>query len=110
MRPQSIYYYTEKIADIADEFTDFIWTLRDDKNEMPVNFLNYINHWALESIGVILLDQRVSNFKKEVVTNESSNIKTLQLTLNTFVRLFLELRISQPMWSRWPKLRSVFSQ
>ena len=33
--------------------------IRDEKNETPEDFHNYLNEWALESIGLIALDKRL---------------------------------------------------
>lgn len=34
-------------------------TIRDDKGEMPDDFYEILNEWALESVGVIALDTRL---------------------------------------------------
>lgn len=52
--------YVEKVDQVACEFLDKIKRIRNNETmEMPSNFGHELNCWALESIGVIALDQRL---------------------------------------------------
>jgi hypothetical protein len=51
MRPESAFLYTEKLEQIADEFTDLMFKLRDRMHEMPEDFLTYVRLFTMEGIG-----------------------------------------------------------
>jgi hypothetical protein len=39
---------------------------RDDKNEVPGNFGQYVNTWSLESITCIALNRRLGTLKEDI--------------------------------------------
>ena len=51
MRPKSMVYYIPGLNDVANEFTQLTNRIKDDKNEMPDDYLQYIYRWALEGKG-----------------------------------------------------------
>lgn len=54
MQPETVKQYAESIDEVSNDFLDnvrYFATLNKDK-EMPKDFQNEINKWALESIGV----------------------------------------------------------
>lgn len=38
--------------------------IRDEKNEVPADFSDFVNHWSLESISCIILDKRLGLLKE----------------------------------------------
>lgn len=50
---------------IAREFVERVAELRDPLGEMPANFANELDMWALESIGVAALDRRLGVLKAD---------------------------------------------
>lgn len=38
--------------------------IRDEKNELPADFDQWLNRWALESMGVMALDSRLGILEK----------------------------------------------
>jgi hypothetical protein len=59
MRPESAFLYTEKLDQIADEFTDLMLKLRDRMHEMPPDFLTYVRLFAMEGIGKYRYQYRI---------------------------------------------------
>lgn len=60
MQPKTVKSYVPTVQTIADEFVKRIGSLRDENSEMPADFSNEANKWALESIAYIALDQRLN--------------------------------------------------
>lgn len=64
---------------------------RDANGEVPENFLDYLNEWALESIGLITLDKRLG-----VMANpETSEVNKI---LKDVARLSFEYDIQPGIW------------
>lgn len=60
LQPRVIKMYIDQIDQVAIEFLDACKTMRNPTTlEMPSNFGHELNCWALESIGVITLDERL---------------------------------------------------
>lgn len=47
---------------------------RDDKNELPANFGDYLNKWSLESVACIALDTRLNIMNDDVDDENSKNL------------------------------------
>lgn len=59
MKPQIVRSYVDPIDQVAREFIDKIKLMRDANDEMPDEFGNELCQWALETICLIALDQRL---------------------------------------------------
>lgn len=59
MQPRVVKSYVQPVDVVACEFIEKIHRLRDANGEMPDDFGQELNQWALESIGVIALEQRL---------------------------------------------------
>ena len=59
MQPKTVQRYIPTVDRIATDFVNRIRDIRDEKNEVPADFGNEMNKWALESIAYIALDQRL---------------------------------------------------
>lgn len=59
MQPRVVKMYIEAMDKIASEFVQRVNAIRDTKNEMPEDFKNEMNKWALESVAYIALNQRL---------------------------------------------------
>lgn len=60
MQPKMVKLYIGAVDSITSEFIERIYAIRDAKtNEMPADFQNELNKWALESISYIALNQRL---------------------------------------------------
>lgn len=68
--------------------------IRDAKNETPENFLDHLNAWALESIGLITLDKRLGAMKNP----ESSKVNKLTKEV---INLSYEFDILPGIWRKY---------
>lgn len=59
MQPKTVKTYIDPIDEVAQDFVKKIKSMRDSCNQMPNDFQNELNQWALESIGIIALDLRL---------------------------------------------------
>lgn len=60
LQPKVVKMYVDKVDQVAREFLEKCQKMRNkDTLEMPSNFGHELNCWALESIGVIALDERL---------------------------------------------------
>lgn len=60
LQPKVVKMYIDKVDQVACEFLAKVKRIRNKETmEMPSNFGHELNCWALESIGVIALDQRL---------------------------------------------------
>lgn len=49
----------QPVDEVVRDFMERIKSIRDNKNEVPADFQNEMNKWALETVGVIALDTRL---------------------------------------------------
>lgn len=112
LKPSTVSAYISTIDEIAIEFCDRIKTLRNQKNEMPANFLYELNKWALESIASIALDQRLHILDGQ---EDDQNSKAAQLikSVDSFFSLAYELEMLPSPWKyiatpKYKKLMKVF--
>lgn len=60
LQPKTVKMYVEKVDQVAQEFITKTKQMRDTETlEMRNKFGHELNRWALESIGVIALDERL---------------------------------------------------
>lgn len=60
LQPKVVKMYIDKVDQVVLEFIGKMRTMRHaDSLEMPDNFGHELNRWALESVGVIALDERL---------------------------------------------------
>lgn len=101
LKPATVNAYVPMVDEIAVEFCDRIKTLRDDKNELPANFMYELNKWALESIASIALDKRlhILDGKKE---DRNSRESQLIKAVDDFFTLSFELEMLPSLWRYMP--------
>lgn len=107
LKPATVNAYVPVVDEIAIEFCDQIKALRDDKNEMPANFLYELNKWSLETIASIALDQRLHILS----TTYDPNSRQSQLikAVDDFFTLSFELEMLPSLWRymETPKYRQL---
>lgn len=65
LQPKTVRMYVEKIDQVAIDFTDQIREIRNAETlEVPDTFGKNLKCWALESISVIAMDERLGSFDK----------------------------------------------
>lgn len=94
LQPKTVKMYVEKVDNVALDFLQKVRQIRNaDTLEMPNDFGNELNKWALESIGVIALDTRVGALMDD--TKDGRQI--IELVKNFFV-LSYELDVALSIW------------
>uniref|UniRef100_A0A182INU6 Uncharacterized protein n=1 Tax=Anopheles atroparvus TaxID=41427 RepID=A0A182INU6_ANOAO len=96
LQPKIIKLYIDKVDEVAREFMRIISELRDDKHELPADFNEWLNRWALETMGVLVLDTRLGVLNKQQTPEVS---KLINLTKDA-VRLFYQLDILPSIWRK----------
>lgn len=64
LQPKTVKMYVEKVDEVTKDFIDQIREIRNPETlEVPDTFGQNLKSWALESIGVIALDERLGSLK-----------------------------------------------
>ena len=105
LRPKSTIGYTQPLEDIALEFISKIKVLRDDKGEMPDNFLDEIYRWGLESVAFLALNTRLGCLNPEL--SEDSEQITLIRAVSTIFKTSAILDNGIQLWKHLPKSREL---
>lgn len=81
LQPKVVKMYIDKVDQVGKDFIQRIKTLRNpETNEMPNTFGNDLNKWALESIGVIALDERLGLITDSVDDSHSDGHKIIEVS------------------------------
>lgn len=91
MQPKITKLYVPKFDQVAQDFVKKIRQIRDSKDEMPDDFYDNLNDFALESIAMIALDTRLG-----VIMNTNSS-KLNQMVKDLF-RYVFELDVKPSIW------------
>lgn len=111
LQPKTVKMYVEKVDNVAQDFLSKVRVLRNDKTlEMPNDFGNELNKWALESIGVIALDDRLG-----VLNEDSEDGRRIIESVKNFFVLTYELDVALSIWKyyktpQFKKLMWTFDQ
>lgn len=112
LKPATVNAYIPVVDEIATEFCDRLKTLRDDKNELPSNFLYELNKWALETVASIAVNQRlhILGGKKDDVNSKASQ---LIKAVDDFFVLTFQLEMMPNLWRymstpKYKQLMKVF--
>ncbi|XP_063992761.1 probable cytochrome P450 49a1 [Diachasmimorpha longicaudata] len=111
LQPRIANMYVGAIEEASIAFIKRIMNIKDRQDEVPEDFINEINKWALESIGQVALDLRLG------CMDENANFETQQL-INAIHTVFtnvgiLELKIpfwkvfKTPTWNSWVEALDV---
>lgn len=95
MQPKTVTRYIGVVDTIAGDFVNRIRSIRDDKQEVPADFGNEMNKWALESIAYVALNQRLGLLTD---TEENSEGQRLIQSVHEFFVLSYELEVNPSFW------------
>lgn len=95
MQPKTVTRYIGVVDTIAGDFVNRIRSIRDDKQEVPADFGNEMNKWALESIAYVALNQRLGLLND---TEENSEGQRLIQSVHEFFVLSYELEVNPSFW------------
>lgn len=101
MQPKTIRLYVDKLDEVARDFMEIVRHIRDDKNELPADFDQWLNRWALETIGVLALDTRLGVLGKELNSDTADMIKHVR----EFFQLTYQLDIELSIWKYYKTAR-----
>ena len=99
MRPESIFYYLDMIDTIAEDFLNHI------EPDLSADLEANLTKWTMESVCYMMLDTRIHKFDPKELNDPNSTYNRILYGIKMFVKDFMNLRISQPIWSKHPKLR-----
>lgn len=85
MQPKTVKSYIPVVQAIADEFVERIRSIRDENLEVPADFSNETNKWALESISSIALDQRLNLMRDHDPNSDGQQLISVSLNLICYV-------------------------
>ncbi|XP_062535024.1 probable cytochrome P450 12a5, mitochondrial [Armigeres subalbatus] len=94
LQPKTVKLYVSKLDEVAHQLMAIMLTTRDIKNELPANFKQWINRWALESMGVLALDARLGLLDSEQSQEATIIVKYLQ----EFFELTYQLDVLPSVW------------
>ncbi|XP_049534811.1 probable cytochrome P450 12a5, mitochondrial isoform X1 [Anopheles darlingi] len=94
MQPKTMRLYVDKVDEVAREFLEIVAGLRDSKQELPGDFDQWINRWALETMGVLALDTRFGVLK----TDQTEEAKKILALVRNIFDLSYQLDILPSMW------------
>lgn len=95
MQPKTVKMYIGAVDKISSEFVERIRSIRDEKGEMPKDFHNELNKWALESIAFIALNQRLGLVGP---TDRSSSGQQMIEAVQVFLDLSFKMEFLPSMW------------
>lgn len=109
LQPKTVKTYIKPVEEVAEDFIERIKLIRDDTtNEVPENFQNEMNKWALETIGCIALDTRLGVLGD--LQKDSDPQKLIQC-VHDFLYLSYELDILPSIWRYYktPKFNQLMT-
>uniref|UniRef100_A0A2M3ZBT6 Putative cytochrome n=1 Tax=Anopheles braziliensis TaxID=58242 RepID=A0A2M3ZBT6_9DIPT len=109
MHPKTVALYVDQVDEIAQEFLAVVAGLRDAKNELPADFDQWLNRWALETMGLLALDTRFGVLR----SNQSVEAQTIISLVRDIFELTFCLDIEPSIWkyyktSTFHRLMKVF--
>ncbi|EAT41552.1 AAEL006827-PA [Aedes aegypti] len=94
LQPKTVKLYVNKLDKVALQLMGLMINMRDSKNELPANFKQWINRWALESMGVLALDTRFGLLDSK----QSVEAQIIVTNLQEFFELTYQLDVLPSIW------------
>lgn len=91
MHAKTVKRYIATVDKINEDLITRIRSIKDDKDEVPGDFGNEMNKWALESIAYIALDQRLGLLGD--TDPNSDGQKLIQVKIEDEMKIFLKIII-----------------
>ncbi|KAF4531647.1 hypothetical protein B566_EDAN006578, partial [Ephemera danica] len=96
MKPQVAKQYVPKIDEVSKELVGRMKEMRDQKNELPADFKNELNKWALEATALVMLDARLGCLKKHL--EPDSDPQLLIIAASFMFESIYQLDLKVPIW------------
>ncbi|XP_044254764.1 probable cytochrome P450 49a1 isoform X3 [Tribolium madens] len=97
LQPRVTRMYVKSIETTSQELVDRIEVIKNEKNQVPDDFLNEIHKWSLESIAKIALDVRLGCLDSDAHPDTQKLINAI----NTFFMNVPVLELKIPFWKIW---------
>lgn len=98
LQPKTVKMYVEKTDQVARDFIDHIRTIRSPQSlEVENSFGHELNRWALESISVIALDERLGSLSSTEQKQKLINVSSMGSSTVDVCKL---IQISLLSWSK----------
>lgn len=106
LQPKTVRTYIEPVDGVVQDFIERIKSIRDEQNEVPKDFQNEMNKWALETVGIISLDTRLGVLGD--IPKDSDPQKLIQC-VHDFFHLSFELEFLPSIWRYYktPKFQQM---
>lgn len=72
--PKTVRTYMPAVDEVARDFVSRMGDLRDEKGEMPDNFMDELGAWALEAVGLMALDRRLGALRSDRSGDEAKRL------------------------------------
>lgn len=104
LQPKTVKLYIPPIDEVAVDFLTQMVSKLDANNELPADFGSDLTKWALESIGVIALNQRLG-----VLSGNNARAEALVQSVRDFFVLSYDLEFKPSIWkyASTPKFRQL---
>ncbi|EAA12388.2 AGAP008022-PA [Anopheles gambiae str. PEST] len=110
MQPKIIRLYVDQVDAVAREFMTIVAELRDAKCEVPADFNQWLNRWALETMGVLALDTRLGVLRPEQTTGAKAIISLVQKIFDLMYRLEFEPEYVLWKYFQTPSLKLLMQE
>ncbi|XP_046395350.1 probable cytochrome P450 49a1 [Ischnura elegans] len=100
MQPRIASQYVEPIGGVAQEFIERIRSIKDEKEEMPKDFVNDLFKWSLESIAYVALDTRLGCLESNLPPD--SEPQKMIDAVGDFFDCFFDIEVNIPFWKIYP--------
>ncbi|XP_013107497.2 cytochrome P450 CYP12A2 [Stomoxys calcitrans] len=96
MQPKNVRLYLQKMSTVGKELLNRILEIRDPNTyEVPSNFEEELNLWALESISIVALDKKLGLLSKN---RDNEEAKKLFKLITEFFTLSVDIEFKPPIW------------
>ncbi|XP_026271774.2 probable cytochrome P450 49a1 [Frankliniella occidentalis] len=98
--------FTAELDAVATDFIARLGTMRDEKNELPDDFINELYRWSLESLGVAALGTRLGCLRVRDPHQrlDQAGTERLLAAVRTFFETVAVVELRKP-YSRWLRTR-----
>ncbi|XP_071452702.1 probable cytochrome P450 49a1 [Hetaerina americana] len=100
MQPRISKQYIQPIGGVAQDFVERMRRIRDQKDELPPDFINDLFKWSLESIAYVALDTRLGCLAPNLPPD--SEPQKMINAVGDFFDCIFSLEVEIPFWKIYP--------
>lgn len=111
LQPKTVQMYVGKLDEVSRQFMKIMLNTRDENNELPADFDQWLNRWALETMGVLALDTRFGVLDEQ----ESEEARNIVKYTRELFELVYQLDVLPSIWKYYKtptynRLMTVFDK